>query len=327
MDECKIIKKLIIEKKISSEEKNILTCTKAGYKKHEKRYREFLLVLYKLINLQKGKEIILNYISFPQMTFNSTLLNSKDIIFQSATFYGNVTFSSIRHNANFTICYSTFKSNVVFEDIHIKGNFSIDSNTFEKDTQFQDIKFCGEVDFSTIYFASYIVFDNIEFKNKANFFEIRIPKQGIFKNISGAKWINSDSLFCRLNIVFDNGEKYIKLQKNSKIINLIRDMKIKFPNEIKEIEPHLDDSPFMGCYEYVDRLSDITLNAIENKEFSKVNKYLSFINYYWINSDNNTKNILWDYYIENILYSNILLNVSEDICGTILDNWQKEERS
>lgn len=324
MDECKIIKKLSTEKEISPEEKSILTCTKAGYKKHEKRYREFLLVLYKFVKLQKGEEVILNNISFPQMTFNSTLLNSKNIIFQSATFYGNVTFSSI-DNVNFAICYSTFKSNVVFEDMHIKGNFSIDSNTFEKDTRFQDIKFCGEVDFSTICFASCVVFDNIEFKKKANFFEIIIPKRGVFKNIIGAKWINSDSLFCRLNIVFDNREKYIKLQKNSKIINLIRDMKMKFPNEIKEIEPHLDDSPFMGCYEYVDRLSDITLNAIENKEFSKVKKYLSFINYYWLNSDVNTKNILWDYYIENILYSNSTLNIEDYGLDKILDIWRKEE--
>ena len=297
------MRKLLNESKFSLAQEEILTCDKTNYTVNEKRYKKFILVLYKFIDLQKkNKEIILYNISFPRMTFNTSFFGSKNIIFMASTFYDKVNFFNIRHDFNFTIDGSLFKSEVLFDNMCIGGNTSINSNIFEKSTVFQNIKFYGEVYFSSVYFKSSLIFDKIEFNKQTTFFEIEINDEAIFKQLSGVKWLEGDELFCKLSIDFDSRSKYINVQENSKIINIIEGMKRKFPNDFKVIQLQLSDCIFSGCYEYLDRFADITLKYIELKKYNQAKEHLIFISEIWNSIDEDSKHILYTYYIENLMY-------------------------
>jgi len=178
----------------------------------------------------------------------------------------------------------------------------MDSITFEKEVIFENITFNREVNFSSLKFISSWKMDNIIFNDKSIFFEIYSSNDIVFKDVDGMEWVEGDELFCKLNINFDDRDNYIKLQKNTKVISIVENMKIKFPNEIKEIETYLSDFVFMGCYEYINKFSDITLECIKAKKFNQVQQHMTFILEVWNNADENTKHIIYDYYIENIEY-------------------------
>jgi len=296
--------------KITKGEYQILSCEKKGWRADDTCSKEFMAILEKYILSSSTKERVdFSEISFPEIVFDTKLIESHGIHFFNCVFYGEVRFDSLVLDAEMEIQNSVFWGAFQMQNMHFGGEVTILDNDFHAKSLYGNLVFEDELLFADVRCKEMLVFENLEFLAYADIHNVYLEQGCRVNGIQGLSFFDWQELVCVYDIpecIWKERELYITeyMKANDiKTMTLARELKSLFPEASKEVDERLSESGDMwSCYFFLERFADATNRRLRSRAYDEASGQLLFIQKKIKEGDEDIVSLLDVAYVENLMW-------------------------